>query len=93
VYSGIINSVSYVSFGDTNSKGRAALDHLRRSAARGKLWRHQLSIIRGRRRSSSLSDGVDSSGGELVKLYPARTQTTFYCVTQPAFCMHDQLQW
>jgi len=51
VYSGIINSVSYVSFGDANSKGRAALDHLRRSAARDKSWRHQLSIIRGRRRS------------------------------------------
>ena len=44
-------------------KGRAALDHLWRSAARGKSWRHQLSIIRGRRRSSSLSDGVDN--GEL----------------------------
>ena len=33
-------------------KGRAALDHLRRSAARCKSWRHQLSIIRGRRRRS-----------------------------------------
>ena len=44
-------------------KRRAALDHLRRSAARCKSWRHQLSIIRGRRRSSSLSDGVDN--GEL----------------------------
>jgi len=44
-------------------KGRAALDHLRRSAARDKSWRHQLSIIRGRRRSQSLSDGVDN--GEL----------------------------
>jgi len=27
-----------------------------------------------------LSDGVDSSGCELVKLYPARTQTTLYRV-------------
>jgi len=33
-------------------KGRAALDHLRRSAAPDKSWCHQLSIIRGRRRSS-----------------------------------------
>jgi len=44
-------------------KVRAALDHLRRSAARDKSWRHQLSIICGHRRSSSLSDGVDN--GEL----------------------------
>jgi len=40
-----------VSFGDTNSKGCAALDHLRRSAARDKSWCHLLSIIRGHRRS------------------------------------------
>jgi len=32
-------------------KGRAALDHLWRCTARDKSWRHQLSIIRGRRRS------------------------------------------
>jgi len=44
-------------------KGRAALDHLRCSATRDKSWRYQLSIIRGHRRSQSLSDGVDS--GEL----------------------------
>jgi len=62
-------------------------------AARDKSWCHLLSIIRGRRRSSSLSDGVDSSGGELVKLYPAHAQTTLYCVTQPAFCMLGKLRW
>jgi len=44
-----MNSVSYVSFGDADSKGSAALDRLQRSAARDKSWRHQLSIIRGRR--------------------------------------------
>jgi len=48
---GLSIAVATCSLATQIQKRRATLDHLRRSAARDKSWRHQLSIIRGRRRS------------------------------------------
>jgi len=75
-------------------KGLAALDHLRCSAS----WSHDVTSCQ-----SCVSATIEPVGrcgqfrrqfaGELMKLYPVRAQTTLYCVTQPAFCMHGELQW
>ena len=72
-------------------KGRTALDHLRRSAARD-VTSCQSFVATAVEPVGQCGQFRQRFAGELVKLYPAHAQTTLYCVTQPAFCMHGELR-